>query len=631
MANAPQLHWLPIESEVRRGIKMLATASDPLKAAIALANTRLDFLSTNALDDIVRRVCDVEHLGEIGTRPVRLAILGSSTLSHLHAAIRVAALRRSIWITTYETAYGQYLQELMDPDSGLHQFNPTTILFSFDAHHVARNVDRALSSQDAEATLNSALDRIRHCWALARRSFQCTILQQTVLNSLPTLLGSNEHRLPDSRRYMVEKLNFALRLQADEMGVDLMALDAHVHKDGVLAWHDPALWHRSKQDVAPPAAPLYGDLVARLIAAQQGRSAKCLVLDLDDTIWGGTIGEDGLDGIVVGQGSPLGEGFAAVQAYAQSLKRRGVILAVCSKNDEMTAAIPFEKHPEMLLRREDVACFCVNWNDKASNLRHVARELNIGLESLVFVDDSPFERALVRQELPMVAVPEVPSDPALVPQTLADAGYFESLAVTDEDRSRAGQYQANTVRSLLADTSTDLDSYLQSLEMELRWKHFDRIGLERVVQLINKTNQFNLTTLRYTREDVMAVMEDSSAFGLQLRLIDRFGDNGIIAIIIGRLQGDKDVLIDTWLMSCRVLGRGVEQSTLKLIVDHARALGAKRLVGDFRPTSKNKMVEDLYPRLGFDIVATYDDGCCIGVLDLGVSVLANPLIKTREI
>jgi FkbH-like protein len=303
---------------------------------------------------------------------------------------------------------------------------------------------------------------------------------------------------------------------------------------------------------------------------------------------------------------------------------------VCSKNDEANAVEPFEKHPEMVLKRHDIASFVANWNDKASNLRAIAEELNIGIDSLVFVDDNPFERSLVRRELPMVAVPEVGEDPATFAQTLADAGYFEGLAVTEEDRARTNQYQGNRQRERLKASATDLDSYLHSLEMELIWRRFDKLGLQRTVQLINKTNQFNLTTRRYTEEDVLAIMADERAFGLQLRLVDRFGDNGIIAIVIGKMDGAEDLVIDTWLMSCRVLGRQVEPTTLNLIADAAKRLGARRLIGEYIPTKKNGMVKDHYQKLGFTIVETDPDGSSRNLLDLPTFVPANTIITVTE-
>src|SRR6185312_454811 len=302
-----------------------------------------------------------------------------------------------------------------------------------------------------------------------------------------------------------------------------------VESDGLAAWHDPALWHRAKQEVHPSAAPGYGDLVARLLAAALGRSSKALVLDLDNTLWGGVIGDDGLEGIKLGQGSALGEAFVAFQRYARDLARRGVILAVCSKNDEANALEPFEKHPEMVLRREDIACFAANWTDKASNLREIAERLNIGLDAVVFADDNPFERNIVRRELPMIAVPELPEDPALFSRCLADAGYFEATSLTNEDFERTALYQTNAARESLLASTTDLDAYLRSLEMTLVYRPIDEPGMTRVVQLINKTNQFNLTTTRYTEGDIRSIQADERAIALQFRLVDKLGDNGMIA------------------------------------------------------------------------------------------------------
>jgi len=333
----------------------------------------------------------------------------------------------------------------------------------------------------------------------------------------------------------------------------------------------------------------------------------------------------------LGQGSALGEAFLSVQSYAVELSERGVILAVCSKNDEHVALDAFERHPEMILTRKQVASFVANWDDKATNLRRIASELNIGLDSLVFVDDNPFERSLVRQELPMVGVPEPPEDPALVPRCIADAGYFESLAITPEDRERSQQYFSNRERSELQSGATDMEGYLRSLEMRLQWGNFDKINLQRTVQLINKTNQFNLTTKRYSEDEILAVMEDPEAFGIYLRLLDRFGDNGIISIVIGKRVADA-VLLDTWLMSCRVLGRQIEQATLNVVSEEARRLGVRRIVGEYHPTAKNNMVKDLYLKLGFDSLGENiaDHGKYALMLDDFVPIKTHITIERRQ-
>jgi FkbH-like protein len=273
----------------------------------------------------------------------------------------------------------------------------------------------------------------------------------------------------------------------------------------------------------------------------------------------------------------------------------------------------------MILRREEIASFAANWTDKASNLRAIAEQLNIGLDAIVFADDNPFERNIVRRELPMVAVPELPADPALYANCIAAAGYFEGVRLTTEDRLRTRQYQANAERAAARASTTDLEGYLRSLDMELRWRRFDAVGLPRIVQLINKTNQFNLTTRRITEEEATAMMADPRLLTLQVRLLDRFGDNGMIAVVIGRLAATgsadptadmlpADLLIETWLMSCRVLGRGVEEATLGLIAAEAARLGADRLIGEYRPTAKNGMVREHYPRLGFAPLSETSDG-----------------------
>ncbi len=601
----PSLYWLPHPKDFRTAAKSLKSARLPSAwaQATAIANHNLDFVQTNMLDQIV------QSLGALAgpIKTIRLAILASCTVRHLHPALRIAALRRGMNLLIYEAEYGQYRQELMDPGSPLHEFAPDTILFAYDAHHIARGLHPHMTETEAAEVLHTAMAGITSCWSLAKAAFKCTILQQTILPSLPDLLGSNEHRLPGAPASFIGRVNFALRAAADAEGAHLIAIDRYAGKDGILAWHDPANWHRSKQDITLAAAPLYGDLVVRVIAALAGRTAKCLVLDLDNTIWGGVIGDDGMDGIVLGQGSTEGEAFASFQRYAAALSARGIILAVCSKNDHAVAMQAFAEHPEMVLKPAQIAQFTANWNDKATNIRHIAAALNIGLDAMVFADDNPFERSLVRTELPMVAVPELPEDPALAASCLANAGYFEAVTITEEDRGRTAQYQVQQARAALLGEATDMNSYLRNLEMRLQWRPFDRIGLQRTVQLINKTNQFNLTTQRYTEDDVVAVMEDEHAFGIQLRLLDRFGDNGIIAVLIGHLRG-ADVVLDCWLMSCRVLGRQVEAATLAVAVSEAKRLGGAKLIGYYRPTPKNSMVKNHYSNLGFAPLPDFEDG-----------------------
>jgi FkbH-like protein len=590
------LDWLPTHNSWNEALRHIRTlpVDEAVPQMVALANYSMDFLQTARLDTALRSFGMEGRALLRRCPPVKLAMLGSSTLSYLAPGIRVAALRRGFAVEIFEGEYGMYRQELADSSSPLYEFAPDVVLLAFDAHHVA---------QGEAAAVGPAIERMRTCWTLAREGLHATVIQQTVLPVFAPVLGSNEHCYKLSPHTVVEQINQQLRVQAEAEGISLLSVDHMVQADGVAAWFNPALWHRAKQEINPALSPLYGDHVGRLLAALRGLSSKCLVLDLDNTLWGGVIGDDGLEGILLGQGHAVGEGFISFQRYVKSLALRGVILAVCSKNDMANATLPFESHPEMVLRSSDIACFVANWQDKAANLRHIAETLNVGLDSLVFADDNPFERNLIRQELPMVQVPELPDDPALYETTLAAAGYFEALNITSEDRERVALYRENSERRRLEESSTDMQGYLASLNMVLTWSAFDRASLARVVQLINKSNQFNLTTRRYTQEQVLEMATDPDILTLQLRLKDSFGDNGLIAVVIGKVNDDTTLELDTWLMSCRVLGRQVEEATLNLIAEQASSRGLKRIVGVYLPTSKNNLVKNHYERLGFQPLA----------------------------
>lgn len=594
-----ELDWLPA---VENWDEQLAEAQvlpwpEAKPFFVRLANSKIDFIQTMKLDRAVQRSLETSG-GAAEAEALRVALLGSSTLSQLAPGVRVGGLRRGLLLEVYEGPYSLYRQELSDPASGLHAFKPHVMLLALDARHVVGT---------GGTSVDQALAQIRDCWALAKDAFNCAVIQQTLMPVFPPALGNNEHRLGESLLTLVEQVNAALRPAADAAGVNLLAIDSFVRwHGGIDKWFDASLWNRAKQEVSPHAAPLYGEQVGRLLGALRGRSAKCLVLDLDNTLWGGVIGDAGLEGIVLGQGDAAGEAFVDFQHFVKSLQRRGIILAVCSKNDEANALLPFQSHPEMVLKAEDIACFVANWSDKAHNIRTIAARLNIGLDSLVFVDDNPVERGLIRRELPMVAVPELPEDPADYVRCLARGGYFEALAVTGEDRERSAQYAANAEREKLRETVTDMASYLAALKMELVWQPFDRVNLPRIVQLANKTNQFNLTTIRYAEPDMERAMEDPNVLTLQFRLKDVYGDNGIISLLLARLQG-QDLFVETWLMSCRVLGRQVEEAVLNVLALRAKDLGARRIIGEYRPTAKNGMVREHYAKLGFSPLGPSDE------------------------
>jgi FkbH-like protein len=595
------LNWLPVAPDFPGDLRKALDTPDSaerLKKLASLAQYRLGFLETlqlgRALSGLVPRPME-------GFSHVRLAILASSTVDHLAPAIRVAGLRRGLLIDVYVGAYGQYRQEVLDASSGLHQFAPQIVLFSLTAREFIAKIPITASAPEAEDTIGQSVDELRQLWRTAQEKFKATIVQQTFLDVTQPLFGSYDRLVPGSPSRVIRRLNDQIAETATGDDVLLLDIARASERDGVHAWFDVARWLQGRLEISPQAAPLYGEQIARVVAAQRGLSKKCLVLDLDNTLWSGVVGDDGIDGIVLGEGNALGEAHLSLQRHAKQLKDRGVILAVCSKNDLAIAEAVFDQHPDMLLRRSDIAVFIANWDDKAENLRTVARRLNIGLDGLVFVDDNPAERARIRESLPMVAVPELPPDAAHYANCLADAGYFEAVAFTSVDQQRAEQYAANAQREALLELSKSADDFLRDLDMSVVFGPFTDIDLARIMQLINKTNQFNPTTRRYNKAEVASFSAMADTITLQFRLIDRLGDNGIVSVMILRpdLAQPNALDVDCWVMSCRVFGRELEFEVMNIAVEEARRRSVQMLRAQYIPSPKNGVISELYPNLGF--------------------------------
>ena len=603
-----QLLWLPQHSDLSAAIGEAKRETDPtarLAQATRLAGYRRDFTQTTRLDRLASEGLQALTNSETptpGLRSLRIALLASHTVDHLVPAIRVAGLQRRLAISVHVAPYGMYRQALLMEDAELTRFAPQLIVLALDARDAPLQLPLEASQAEVDAAVSGRVDELRLLWRRARERYAAQVVQQTIVPADPPLFGSFEALVPASPCAVIERLNAAIRTAAREDGVLLMDLAWEAARgsygDGLA---EPVRWHQAKQLVSPNLAPLYGDQLARIAAASVGLSRKCLVLDLDNTLWGGVIGDDGVDGIHLGQGSPSGEAFLAFQRYAALLARRGIILAVCSKNDLSVAEAAFN-HPEMALKRGDIAAFVANWEDKAGNLRRIASMLDIGLDSLVFVDDNPAERDIVRRELPEVAVPELPDDVADYPARVAAAGYFEAISFTSDDATRGRNYALNAERKAAMSQATDMEGYLRGLEMVMTATRIGAAELARSTQLINKTNQFNLTTRRYSEAEVERIANDPGAVALAIRLADKFGDNGLISVVLARPDsrvGADELLIDSWLMSCRVLGRQVEDAVLEVLASAAAAAGYRALIGEYRPTERNGMVAEHYPRLGF--------------------------------
>jgi FkbH-like protein len=623
-----QLRWLPrAPSDFEARLKAL----DPRSAS---AGAELQWLASHSLDD--NRLAKVARLlgraratgGVLSLTPYRLGILTNSTTDFLLSAITGTGPRFGLNVECIAGPYGQGLQEALDPASRLSGARPAAVLIGLDWRGLGLRLTTGGAAMEtmvesARAHVNAIRDGIH-----ANTGAVCIV--QNLAPPPERIFGSLDRTVASSLDSVIDATNRAIAADLQGSPDVLFDVDGLAATVGVANWHSPSEWNLAKLPFASEMLPLYADHLCRLLAALNGKSRRCLVLDLDNTIWGGVIGDDGLAGIRLAQGDAEGEAYHAFQEYVLNLRDRGVVLAVCSKNDDAIARSPFRGHPEMRLKESHIAVFQANWNDKPSNIAAIARELSLGLQSLVFVDDNPFERELVRKALPEVAVVELPEDPALYARTLSASGLFELTTLSTEDLSRASMYEANARRAELQQAVGNLEEYLASLDMEIVFEPFDEMGRARIAQLINKSNQFNLTTKRYSEGDVTTMMADPECFTLQVRLIDRFGDNGMISVIVCRGVHAAEWQIDTWLMSCRVLGRGVERMVLRELLGSAAAAGATALIGAFIPTERNGLVEQHYAKLGFALVERAPSGATTWRLPVeGTVVSPAPMRVTR--
>ncbi|MEP7295464.1 MAG: HAD-IIIC family phosphatase [Burkholderiales bacterium] len=624
-----QLAWLPTAPDdfTAQCRQLLDDPVELGKRLQHLANHALDENQLNRLAKVIERARDGGHaLGPL--TPFRIGLISNATSHFIVPALVATAARHGIALECVEADYDQVMQAALAPDSAINQAQCDAVLVAVDHRGLPLHAtpgDAGAAQQTVQAAL-AHLNMIRN--GLRSHSKAICILQ-TLPRPVESAFGSFDMVLPGTARQLIDEVNRGIALSV--AGTEDLLLDvAHIAETvGLSDWHDTTLWNMAKLPFASAFLPLYADHVCRLVAALRGKSRKCLILDLDNTVWGGVIGDDGLEGIVIGQGDATGEAHLEVQRTALTLRDRGVVLGVSSKNTDEIARQPFRKHPEMLLREDHIAVFQANWNDKATNIKAIAEELSLGLDAMVFLDDNPVERGLVRRMLPQVAVPELPDNPALYSRTLLAAGYFEAIAFSGEDRQRAEFYQGNARRVTLQKHAGDIDAYLVSLNMQMTLQPFDDTGRARIAQLINKSNQFNLTTRRYTEAEVAAAQHDPDAFTLQVRLADAFGDNGMISVVICRREQD-DWDIDTWLMSCRVLGRKVEVAVLQELLGQARARGIRRLVGRYLPTEKNKLVEDHYAKLGFLLLDTQHDSASRWTLSVdGAAAMPLPITIER--
>ena len=572
----------------------------------SLANQRLGMREQLKIERVAERISKADQHGF--TR-VEVGLLGSRTLTYLSAPLRAAGLARGLLLSPHEAPYDAVASFAFSANNCFERpLDALLVILDESAFSSSRPLLNVAAEDEAVRQAEALVDAIA---TAARSKNGCP----AIIATLPLLsqIASAVTAIPGSTVRFRLRFNLMLAdgaAQGRWLIWDQAALAARV---GLERWFDPISFHSAKVPFNIQICPLAADNLAALLATMKGKAARALVLDLDNTLWGGVIGDDGIAGIRLGQNSAEGEAFIAFQKFVLSLRERGVVLAVCSKNDEAVARTPFANHPEMVLNEQHFAVFQANWNDKATNISSIAETLNLGLESLAYVDDNPAERERVRQELPLVGTIEVGEDPSFFLERVAQSGLFDHLPLNSEDLARATSYEGRAKVAEIRTRIGNYEDYLKSLEMRMTISPFDAIGRPRIVQLINKSNQFNLTTHRYNEEEIRQMQEDAGVCGWQVRLDDKFAQHGMIGIVIVR-QGTCEWEIDSWLQSCRVLERGVEDSVMNALFSKASTTGVERIIARYIPTDRNQMVADFYPRLGFEVANRNSDGsiefCC---------------------
>lgn len=545
---------------------------------------------------------------------LKLTLVGDTATQFLATAIKGMGVERAYNINLFEAEYNQIERQFMDPTSDLYQFDSDIIVVFQSTHKLGEH--HSLISANQQATL--ADDRLNFVASICENPALANkkIIYFNYAEIEDTVFGSYANKVDTSLTYQVRKLNYELMNLSQQYGnlfiCDIAGLQNKFGRDFMFASN---VYVSTEMLLSVDALPYVASRVMDIVAAIKGQFKKCLILDLDNTVWGGVVGDDGLEGIQLGHGLGIGKAFTEFQMWVKKLKQRGIIICVASKNDEDKAKEPFEKHPDMILHLDDIAVFQANWETKVDNIRTIQSILNISSDSMVFLDDNPFERNMVRENIQGIAVPELPEDPGEYLEYLYSLNLFETANYSNADKDRTKQYQVEAKRVSLQKTFTDEASFLKSLNMVSTVSGFTKFNIPRVAQLSQRSNQFNLRTVRYTDADIEAYANDPEVVDLSFTLEDKFGDNGLIAVIIMKKQ-DEALFVDTWFMSCRVLKRGMENFTLNTMVEAANKVGCKRIIGEYLPTLKNGMVKEHYDRLGFTKVAEHEDGSILYELDV---------------
>ena len=536
---------------------------------------------------------------------LRVSLLGDTATQFLATAIKGEGVERGYNIDLFEAEYNQVERQILDPTSDLYAHDAKYTIVFQSTHKLLEHYS-LMPASEWSALADERLNFIR----VICENVGGKVIYYNYPEIEDTVFGSYANKVSSSFSYQLRKLNYELMNLAQKYpNLFICDIAGIQNKFGRDFMFDSTVYVSTEMILSIDALPHVASRTLDIISSLEGKFKKCLILDLDNTVWGGVVGDDGWENVQVGHGLGIGKAFSEFQQWVKKLKNRGIIICVCSKNNEDMAKEPFEKNPEMVLKLDDISVFIANWENKADNIRTIQSILNISFDSMVFLDDNPFERNMVRESVPDVTVPELPEDPGEYLEFLYTQNLFETASYSSADRDRTKQYQVEAQRVSMAKKFTNEVDFLKSLEMVSKVTGFTSFNTPRVAQLSQRSNQFNLRTVRYTEDQITTIENDPNQKGFAFTLEDKFGDNGLIAVVILKkletsevaeiLKPNEVLFVDTWFMSCRVLKRGMEDFTLNTIVKYAKTNGFKKIIGEYLPTPKNGMVAEHYTSLGF--------------------------------
>lgn len=556
----------------------------------------------------------------------KIAILGGSTTNDIKNMLELFLLDLGIKPSFYVSEYGQYWQDAMFVPAKLQEFAPDIIFIHTSCHNITRFPSLKDNAQQIDDILDEQYQHFAVMWDKLFDAYNCPIVQNNFERPLYRLMGNKDISDIHGHTNFISCLNQKFYKYAqDQKGFYINDIDYLSASYGLQKWSDPFYWYMYKYALCVPAIPEFAFNVSNIIKSIYGRNKKAFVLDLDNTLWGGMVGDDGVEGIAIGPEVSMGQAYSDFQQYIKMHKDLGIILNVCSKN-EYENAIAGLNHPDGNLTPDDFILIKANWGNKDGNIQQIANELNIGVDSLVFVDDNPAERAIVQAQIPGIAVPDIGSNVERYIQHIDRSGFFEITSFSNDDLKRNEMYQANLTRAKSKQSFGSYEDYLLSLNMVAIIRDFEPIYMQRIAQLTNKSNQFNLTTKRFSESELQAVADDAGYIRLYGKLADKFGDNGVVSIIIGKKDGTT-LHVELWLMSCRVLKRDMEYAMLDTLVEECHKQGINKIIGYYYPTPKNNMVRNFYQMLGFDNINTDENGNTQWVYNIVIHKPQNTVIK----